>query len=158
MIATRNERTHAPVAAQAAPTSGSTGAPLAHWGLAGILLLFAYEWLLSGLNKLLSADFRHGLAANLRQAAHDNPNRWYAHAIGRFVLPHAAAFAVIVEFGELLVAAGLVAGAILWLTGHRLPGGWAAALHLAVIGALIGSVLMTANYYLLAVAQLHRSV
>lgn len=152
MIATRNERPHTiPAARKAAtPATGVAGVPLAHWGLAGVLLLFAYEWLLSGLDKLFSATFRSGLAANLKGATHDNPNQWYAHIITSAVLPHAAAFAIVVEAGELLVTGGLVAGAILWLTGHRLPARWASLLHLAVIAALLGSAVMTANYYLMA--------
>lgn len=152
MIATtKTERSHhAPSAVAAATATTATGISFAHWGLAGVLLLFAYEWLLSGLDKVLSASFRSGLAANLRSATGDNPNHWYARIIRSEVLPHAMAFATLVETGELLVAAGLVAGAFLWLTEHRLPARWAIPFHLAVIGALLGSALMTANYYLMA--------
>lgn len=149
MIATtkteRSQRAPRTIAATRA-----TSISFAHWGLASVLVLFAYEWLLSAFDKLFSTSFRSGLAANLRQALHDNPNHWYARVMNWAVVPHAALFAVLVEAGELLVAAGLIAGAVLWLTEHRLPAQWAALLHLAVIGALLGSALMTANYYWLA--------
>lgn len=152
MIATTNtERSHhAPPAVATATATTAPRISFAHWGLASVLLLFAYEWLLSGVDKLFSSGFRDGLAANLRQALHDNPNHWYARVMNWAVVPHAALFATLVEIGELLVAAGFVAGAVLWLTEHRLPSRWAGVLHLAVIGALLGSALMTANYYWLA--------
>jgi len=141
----RRDGTAAAAAPEAAVWSRS-----ARWGLAAVLLLFAYEWLISGLNKVLSPDFRSGLADNLRQAMKDNPNHWYVHFLSAMVLPHAHVFAAVVEGGELLVAAGLVVGAALWIGGHRLSRRWAGPLHLAVLGALLGSALMTANYYLMA--------
>lgn len=139
----------------AAPTWNRTrtsgfGDHAARWGLAAVLLLFGYEWLISGLNKLLSASFRDGLGAAIREAAKGNPNRWYIHFLNAAILPHTGIAAALVEVGEVLVAAGFFAGAGLWLGGARLPAGKARMLQIGVIGALLGSALMTANYYLLA--------
>jgi len=144
---------HHPLRRAAAPRerSAATGrGELACAGLAAIYLLLAYEWLLSGLAKVVSADFRSGLAVDLRQAMPDNPNRWYVHALARLVLPHARAVAAVVETGELAVALGLALGALLWLRGDRLPAAWAWLIQGGVVGALLGSAFMTANYYLLA--------
>lgn len=122
----------------------------AQWGMAVVLLLMAYEWLISGLDKLLNRDYVHGLAGELHASFHDNPNRWYVHFLNRVILPHATAVAVLVELGELLVALGLIAGAIWWLAGNELSAQWNGLLYAGVLAALIGSVLMTANYYLMA--------
>jgi len=130
--------------------SAARDSSAARWGLATVLLLMAYEWLLSGLDKILSGGFAGGLAPNLRAALKDNPNRWYVHFVTRVIVPNAHATAVLIEAGEILVALGLIAGAAWWLIGARLPASWALALRLGGVGALIGSALMTANYYLLA--------
>jgi thiosulfate dehydrogenase [quinone] large subunit len=122
---------------------------LAAWGMAAILLLLAYEWLLSSLNKLLSADFRAGLADELRESIADNPNHWYVRVLNDGVISHARAVAFIVEWGEIFVALGLALGAVLWIVGDRLSVRWLRRLHLVVIGSLLGAAFMTANYYLM---------
>jgi hypothetical protein len=63
------------------------------------------------------------------------------------VISHASAFAFVVEWGEILVALGLVLGAALWIGGDHLSLLWARRLHLVVIGSLLGGAFMTANYY-----------
>jgi thiosulfate dehydrogenase [quinone] large subunit len=133
------------IAARAAVPDRTAG-----WGLAAVLLLLGYEWLLSGLNKLLSAAFGGGLADQLRQASDGNPNRWYVRFLSAAVLPHAGAFAAAVAWGEVAVALGLAGGAVAWIGGGRLPARWGRRLQLATCVALLGSALMTANYYLLA--------
>lgn len=122
----------------------------AQWGLAAVLLLMAYVWLLSGLDKILSPDFTNGLAGSLKDSLHDNPNHWYVQFINWAVMPRTGAFAVAVEVGELLVAIGLVGGAVWWLTRRHLSDDWSLALFLGVCGALVGGAIMTLNYYFLA--------
>lgn len=128
---------------------GARNVPPAHWGVAIILLLMAYEWLISGLDKLFNQDYMHGLAGELQDSLPDNPNRWYVHFLNSVILPHATVVAAIVEVGELLVAVGLVAGALWWLTSGRLPARWSSLLFGGALAALAGSVVMTANYYLM---------
>jgi hypothetical protein len=122
----------------------------ARWGLAAVYLMLAYEWLLAGLNKDLSGTFRSGLANRIRGSLVDNPHGWYVSLVTWGVLPHASVFAVAVEIGEVLVAAGLIWGAVLWVR----PGWFSARvrrwLGIAVSAALLGSAFMELNYYLLA--------
>jgi thiosulfate dehydrogenase [quinone] large subunit len=118
--------------------------------MALVFLLLGYEWLISGLDKLLSPDFLTGLGAELQDAMANNPNGWYVHFLARFVVPHARTAAALVEDGEVLVALGLFLGAGLWIFGDRLSPRWARTVQPWVIGALVGSLLMTANYYVLA--------
>lgn len=114
-----------------------------------VFLLFAYEWLISGLDKVLSPDFRSGLAASLRGSMKDNPNHWYVTWLNQTIIPHAGTVAVIVEVGELLVALGFVLGAFLWWRGARLSLGWRRILHVVVLVTLLASAFMAANYYFL---------
>lgn len=130
----------------AARQAGST----AQWGLAAVYLMLAYEWLLSALNKDLSGTFRSGLANRLRGSIEGNPHGWYVSFIKRVVLPNADAFAAATLIGELLVAAGLVWGALLWARPEWFPPRLRPWLGAAVVGALAGAALMELNYYLLA--------
>lgn len=122
---------------------------LARWSMAIIFLLFAYEWLVSGLDKVLSSDFRPGLAGSLRDAMKDNPNHWYVSWLNQNIIPHAQTVAILVEVGELLVALGFILGAFLWWRGARLSLGWRRLLHVVVLVTLLASAFMTANYYFL---------
>ncbi len=122
----------------------------ATWGMILVEGLIGYEWLLSGLNKLLSPTFRSGLTAQIQMALHGNPNTWWVALTRRLVLPQASLWAVLVEVGELLVALGFFAGAVLWASGQFPTQRWARRLNLGVLAALAGSALMTANYYLMS--------
>jgi thiosulfate dehydrogenase [quinone] large subunit len=135
---------HANAAVAAIPGVVAKVAPAAV-GLAVVEAAIGYEWLLSGLNKVLSSDFSSGLAKQLQSSLQGNPNGWYASLTNALVVPHAQLFATLVEAGELLVGLGLFAGAALWATG-RITAGWARLLNLGVIAALVGGILMSANY------------
>ncbi|WP_206832369.1 hypothetical protein [Alicyclobacillus fructus] len=81
---------------------------------AWILLVVGYEWLVSGVNKVLAHGFVRGLGAELASAEHDLPYRFYASLLDHVFVPHAAFFAWLVMVGELasgvaLLMAGLVA-------------------------------------------------
>jgi hypothetical protein len=123
---------------------------VAAWGLAAVLLLSGYEWLLSGLDKLFSADFRSGLGGEIQEAMSGNPNHWYVRFLADVVVPHARICATFVECGEIAVAFGLFVGAAVWIGGDRIPRRWERRLHLVASGALLSSAVMTANYYLMS--------
>jgi thiosulfate dehydrogenase [quinone] large subunit len=119
-------------------------------GLALVEAAIGYEWLVSGLNKLLSPDFGSGLAHQLQTSLQGNPNQWYASIANMLVLPHARLFAVLIEVGEVLVALGLFAGAAFWLSGRFSTSSWARWLNLGAIFALVGGTLMSVNYAVMA--------
>ena len=120
-------------------------------GMAVIEALLAYEWLLSGLNKCLATDYLQGLSASLASMTPGNPNSWYVAFLRHVAMPHCTIFGCLVLAGELLVAAALLIGAGLWLVRpeqlHRTSG---RMLQAGVMVGLIGAVIMTANYYLMA--------
>jgi thiosulfate dehydrogenase [quinone] large subunit len=118
-------------------------------GMAVVEAALGYEWLVSGLNKLLSPGFGSGLAKHLQSNLQGNPNRWYASLVDRLVLPHAGLFAGLVVVGELSVALGMFLGAALWLSG-RLRSITPRVLQMGVIAALVGSTIMSANYMLMS--------
>lgn len=81
--------------------------------LAGLQLLLGYEWLVSGVDKLLYADFPGalgGLLAGTLQGRHIPAP--FAALLRALVLPHSALFGVLVEWGETLAGLGLMAGAL----------------------------------------------
>jgi thiosulfate dehydrogenase [quinone] large subunit len=135
---------------KAAATSVAARTMPAQWGMAAIFLLLAYEWWLSGLDKVLSDSFRSDLGGIIKEMLQGNPNGWFVSLMERFVIPHAQAFAYIIETGELLVAVAFTLGAVLWVRGERVSPRTRRWLGLVVLVALIGSAFMTANYYLLS--------
>jgi thiosulfate dehydrogenase [quinone] large subunit len=107
-------------------------------------LILAYEWLLSGIDKLANPHFGTELPAVLRGSTLVNPYGWYTAFLKQFVLPHAALLAPAVVLGELAIGAVLILSGVLrmWRPFARptVYAGWAACL------ALIGSVLLALNY------------
>lgn len=122
----------------------------ASWGLASVYLLLAYEWLISGFNKLMSADFQSGLGKQINDAAGGNPNHWYVRFLTQVELPHTVAMAFLVQWGEIAVGLGLVVGAVRWLACPRLPDRLLRWFDVILVAALIGGALMTVNYWFMA--------
>lgn len=130
-------------------TTGRTGflqSPLT-W-LAAIQLIAAYEWLVSGLNKVLAGNFPQALHGVIADAMKGNPNAWDIGFLKGVVLPCCALFGGMVECAEILVGAVLAVAAVLWLLGERVPavirrmGAWTAA------AACLSAAFMNANFYI----------
>src|SRR5579864_597714 len=130
--------------AEAAPVSPAT------WGVAVVEASIGFEWLLSGLNKVLSSDFSSGLAKELQASLQGNPNSWYVALANSVMIPNARLCALLAEGGEVLVGLGMFAGAALWVSGRLQAGRWARRLNLGVMLALVGGVMMSANYAAMA--------
>src|SRR5579883_1017110 len=115
--------------------------------LAAIQLIAAYEWLVSGLNKVLAGNFPQALHGVIAEAMKGNPNAWDIGFLKGIVLPCCTLFGGMVECGEVLVGAVLAVAALLWVLGDRVPatprrlGAWAAAL------ACLGAAFMNFNFY-----------
>lgn len=120
------------------------------WGLASVYLLLAYEWLISGFNKLMSADFQSGLGKQIQDATASNPNHWYARFLTQVALPHTVVMAFLVQWGEIAVGLGLVLGAVRWLARYRFGANLVRWLDAALIAALMGGAFMTLNYWLMS--------
>lgn len=117
-----------------------------------IQLIAAYEFLVSGLDKLGSSRFPSGLAATLMDGMSDNPNQWYMSFLHEVIMPHAVVWGYLIEWGELAVGVGLLLGAARWLAwpfvAPQPQRGRAHALTLlAIVAALVGAF-MTFNFHL----------
>lgn len=105
--------------------------------LAAVQTLIAGEWIMSGANKLISGTFPQGLADALGEGIKNNPNVWYVSWLQVVVLPHSVAFGYLIEFGELAIGLGLLAGALALLGQPRMVG---APQHGAYMTVLWGAV------------------
>lgn len=116
--------------------------------LAAIQLVAAYEWLVSGLNKVLAGNFPQQLHGIIMDAMHGNPNGWALPILKGVVLPCCSLFGGMVECGEVLVGTVLAGAVLLWALGDRVPalvqrlGTWAAA------AACLGAAFMNVNFYI----------
>ena len=109
---------------------------------------FAYEWWASGWEKFTSPDFAGGLEATLAAFASQNPFPWYKDFLTSFAIPNVAIFANLTMWGALLAATTLfVTAAAYAYAKDKNVRRW--MLGFAFI-ALIGGLILNANYYLAA--------
>jgi thiosulfate dehydrogenase [quinone] large subunit len=117
-------------------------------GLLLVQLLVGYEWLMSGLTKIVRGDFPGGLAAELREKS-EGASGWYKSFLDGSVIPHASAFGYLIEIGELVVGLALVVAAIVWLLRwERLPYSGRVAVLTTTALASLGAIFMAVNFHL----------
>jgi len=114
--------------------------------LSVVQAILGYEWVISGLNKLLAPRFDAHLAALLQHSTQGNPYHWYTAFLQRVVLPHHALVAPLDQWGETAIGVVLLLSAVLWLVRPR------DRLTVRVAGvaalALFGAALLNVNYFL----------
>jgi hypothetical protein len=121
------------------------------FGLTGLLLVqmaVGYEWLMSGLTKVIRGGFPAGLAADLRDnAAAAAP--WYRWFLTHMVIPNGQTFGYLIEVVEVLTGMAMIAAALVWLLRwQRLPSwGRFATLGAMVVSAVAG-IVMAVNFHL----------
>jgi len=113
-----------------------------------VQLFVGYEWLDSGLTKIVRGGFSSGLAADLHDRV-KTATGWYRSFVDGSIIPHAVTFGYLIEIGELLVGIALIAAAALWLFRWRqLPDvGRYAVLAVTILAALAATV-MAVNFHL----------
>ena len=120
--------------------------PLA--GLLLVQLVIGYEWLASGLTKLVRGNFPGGLADELRERS-EGAAGWYRSFLDGTVIPNAHAFGYLIEIAELATGVALIGAALAWLIAwERLPGGGRAALLLGTAAAAFAGIVMAVNFHL----------
>lgn len=107
----------------------------ARWLAAAVQVVIAWEWLVSGTNKVIAGTFPQGLADRLNEGLKGNPNDWYVALIQNIVLPHSVAFGFLIEVAEVLVGIALVVGAVVLIGPVRRRGTPQYRLALGEIGA-----------------------
>ena len=108
-----------------------------------IQVVIGYEWLVSGLTKLLHAGFPAGLAGQLGEKSTASPG-WYRGFLAGVVVPHAEAFGYAIEITELIAGIVLIGLAVVLLVrpGLRLP----RPAILAALAASAAALVMVANF------------
>jgi hypothetical protein len=118
--------------------------------MAAVYALIGYEWLVSGVNKLLlGSRFASGLPQLLRSGFAGNPDGWLARVAEQAIVPHAAILAAVVLIGELGIAVGYFVGAVVWAQPERLPAPVARWVDPIVGVALLASAVMATSYAML---------
>ena len=106
-----------------------------------IQVCIGYEWLVSGLTKIVHGDFPAGLAAELRDMSNAAPG-WYRSFLDGAVIPHAAAFGYAIEIGELAIGFALLFAVL------RLPARIGRYLPAVTAVALVVGIVLAANFAL----------
>jgi thiosulfate dehydrogenase (quinone) large subunit len=115
-------------------------------GLAVVQLILAYEWLVSGINKLVNLHFTVQLAGTLRDSISGNPYTPYVTFLREVVLPHATLFGILTEIGEGAIGLVLLGSAVLWL--WRPTSQFTLYSGRAACAALAGAAFLSLNYFL----------
>ena len=86
--------------------------------LAAIQAVVGWEWIVSGINKVLSGTFPQGLADTLTDGIKGNPNGWYVSFLQTVVQPNSVFFGYLIEWTEVTIGVALLAGVLLLLFGR----------------------------------------
>lgn len=117
-------------------------------GLLLIQLFLGYEWLMSGLTKVVRGGFAAGLADELAEKS-EGVGGLYGSFLDEVAIPNAEVFGWLIVAGELVVGIGLAAAGLVWLLRwERLgPSGRSAVLAVTALAAL-GGIFMNVNFHL----------
>jgi hypothetical protein len=146
---------------ESAPTSLTESGAIARIALIGLQAALGYEWLVSGLDKILYGRFPEtlgGLLAGVLRVG--NVPAPFAALLRTLALPHPLFFAWLIEWSETLAGLALLGAALLallWpaLERHLTPEArpWLArgrqAVDALAVAAAAGTVLLGLSFYLL---------
>lgn len=109
-----------------------------------VQIVIGYEWLSSGLTKVVHGDFTGGLAADLRERGNDSYG-WYKHFLNGVVIPHASAWGYVIEIAEIGIGVVLIASALVWLIRPGISRTTVASLAGMTALASLGGLLLALN-------------
>jgi hypothetical protein len=118
--------------------------PAAAVGFLLVQIVVGYEWLSSGLTKLVRGDFQGGLANDLHDRAKES-SPWYRHFLESVVIPHASAWGYLIEIAEVTIGAILIASAVVWLVRPAIPPRTSRWLSALTATAAFGGLLLALN-------------
>ncbi len=117
-------------------------------GLLLVEMITGYEWLVSGLVKVVRGDFPSGLAAELLEKS-EGVSAWYGALMKSAFIPYAEPFGYIIEITELLAGVVLLAGPLLWLFAwDRVSDRLRSAVLFLTAAAAIGGTFLAINLHL----------
>jgi thiosulfate dehydrogenase [quinone] large subunit len=128
--------------------AGSLTARLPLAGLIAVQILVGYEWLISGLTKIVRGGFPAGLADELTDKSQGAPG-WYVSFLDSVVIPHGKLFGYLSEAGELLAGIALIGGGLIWLFAwQRLVRPLKIATLATIVFVALAGVFMNVNFHL----------
>lgn len=117
-------------------------------GLLTIQAFLGYEWLMSGLTKVVRGGFPSGLADELTEKS-QGAARWYTDFLDSTVIPNAELFAYLIMVGEVLIGVVLIGAAAAWLwRWERLDHGRRVAVLAGTALASVAAIVMNVNFHL----------
>ena len=136
---------------QAQPQPAASGEWQSRLPLVGFLLIqlfLGYEWLMSGLAKIVRGGFATGLADELAEKS-TGVGGWYGSFLNDVAVPNAEVFGWLIVAGELIAGVGLSAAGLVWLLRWEWLGvrGRTAVLAVTALAAL-GGIVMNVNFHL----------
>ncbi|HEX8917908.1 MAG TPA: hypothetical protein VF898_05370 [Chloroflexota bacterium] len=108
-------------------------------------IVLAYEWLVSGLDKIGNTHFDNQLVSLLQQSTQGNRYGWYVSLVHQIVLPNHTLFALLDQGSEIAIGIALLLGGGLGLLRPQARITVDAAL--AASAALLGSTFLALNYF-----------
>ena len=116
-------------------------------GLLLVEMIIGYEWLISGLVKVVRGDFPSGLAATLLEKLPKVP-AWYGSFLSGAVIPNALYFGYAIEIAEVLAGLVLLAGPVIALFAwERVPHRMRQAVLFFTAVATIGGAFLAVNLH-----------
>ena len=111
-------------------------------------MIIGYEWLISGIVKVVRGDFPLGLADELVKMSAGTAE-WYGSFLKSVVIPNAVAFGYAIEMSELLAGIVLLAGPLIWLFAwERISDRARRTVLFFTIVATIGGAFLAVNLHL----------
>lgn len=116
-------------------------------GLLIVEMIIGYEWLISGLGKLVRGDVPSGLAATLLEKVPKVP-AWYGSFLSGAVIPNASYFGYAIETAEVLAGVVLLVGPVIALFAwERVPHWMRQAVLFFTAVATIGGAFLAINLH-----------
>ncbi len=117
-------------------------------GLLTIQAFLGYEWLMSGMAKVVRGGFPSGLAGELRDKSEGAPS-WFKSFLDGTVIPNGQLFGDLIIVGEVLIGVVYIVAAAAWLWHWDRLGHAARVTVLAGTAlASIGAIFMNVNFHL----------
>ncbi len=122
-------------------------------GLLTVQAFLGYEWLMSGISKVLAGDFASGLAGTLSDQS-KGLTGWYKSLLDMVVIPNGQLFGYLVMAGELALGIVLISASVIWLTRwSRLSARGRSVLLSSIVLAGVVAIFMNVNFHLMSGAN-----
>ena len=121
---------------------------LALIGLLLVEMIIGYEWLVSGVAKIVRGGFPSGLAKELLEKS-QGALPWYVNLMKSVIIPNAEVFGYFIMIAEVLVGVALLVGPFIWLcVWDRVSDLLRQSVLFFTTVAMIGATFLTINLHL----------